>query len=152
MAYKKLYRSRDNVMIAGICSGLAEYFDIDPSLVRLATVLLIFPGGLSFWAYIVAWIIIPQKPLANVAPENAGSDTGPDVQPTEEEPAPIRDEQDKTKYVVGIILVALGLLFLFSNFNIFAWFSFFKLWPIILIIIGAIILIKGLNKGGVRES
>jgi phage shock protein C len=63
MSPKKLYRSRENVMLAGVCAGLADYFDIDPSLVRLAAVALLAAGGSSLLAYIAAWIIVPQKPL-----------------------------------------------------------------------------------------
>jgi phage shock protein C len=152
MTRKKLYRSRENAMIGGVCAGLAEYFDIDPSLVRLATVLLVFPGGLSFWAYIVAWIIIPHKPLSRSVPSDVSPSEAEPAQATGETPTEVRENNDKTKYVAGIILIVLGIFFLLNSFNVFVWFSFFKLWPIILIIIGAVILIKGLNRGGVDES
>jgi phage shock protein PspC (stress-responsive transcriptional regulator) len=58
---KRLYRSSDNV-IGGVCGGLAEYFEIDASVVRLITVLLFFFGGLSLWVYIIMWIVLPQSP------------------------------------------------------------------------------------------
>jgi phage shock protein PspC (stress-responsive transcriptional regulator) len=61
---KKLFRSRSNKMIAGICGGLAEYFDADPTVVRLIMALLVLAGGLSIWVYLVAWIIIPEQPAA----------------------------------------------------------------------------------------
>jgi phage shock protein C len=61
---RKLYRSRGNKMIAGICGGLAEYFDADPTVVRLIMALLVLAGGLSLWVYLVAWIIIPEQPAA----------------------------------------------------------------------------------------
>ena len=48
---KRIYRSRDNRMIAGVCAGLAEYVDIDPTIVRLLFVLGLFAGGATFWAY-----------------------------------------------------------------------------------------------------
>lgn len=57
---KRLTRSLSNRMIAGICGGLAEYFNIDPTLVRLLFVLgLIFVGG-TLWAYIIMWIVVPE--------------------------------------------------------------------------------------------
>ena len=58
---KRLYRSRRNRILAGVAGGLAEYFDFDPSLIRLLWVIagLIFGGGLI--AYIIAWIIIPEE-------------------------------------------------------------------------------------------
>lgn len=56
-------RSRTNRSIAGVCGGLAEYFDIDATAVRLATLLLILFGGLSIWIYIILWIVIPEEPI-----------------------------------------------------------------------------------------
>ena len=56
---RRFYRSRDQNVIAGICGGIAEYFNLDVSLVRVITFLLIFLGGVSLWAYIVLWIAIP---------------------------------------------------------------------------------------------
>lgn len=61
---KKLYRSRTDTKIAGVCGGLAEYFAIDVTIVRIVFVLLLLPGGLpGFIPYIVLWIIVPLKPL-----------------------------------------------------------------------------------------
>ena len=59
---RKLYRSRTERSIAGICGGLAEYFDSDPTMIRLLMLLLILFGGLSIWAYIILWIVIPEQP------------------------------------------------------------------------------------------
>lgn len=60
---RRLYRPRVNRSIAGVCSGLAEYFGIDPTLLRLITFMLILFGGLSIWIYIVLWIVIPEEPI-----------------------------------------------------------------------------------------
>ena len=59
----RLYRSRTNRSIAGVCGGIAAYFNSDVTLVRLATLLLILFGGLSFWVYVILWIIIPEEPV-----------------------------------------------------------------------------------------
>lgn len=59
---KRLYSSKKDKMLAGICGGLAEYFDVDPSLVRLATVLLCLYAGTGLLIYIIAAIIIPEDP------------------------------------------------------------------------------------------
>ena len=58
---KKLYRSKNNRRVAGVCGGIAEYFDIDPTLVRLLTLLFILLGGAGVITYLIAWIIIPEK-------------------------------------------------------------------------------------------
>lgn len=59
---KKLYRSREDKKIAGVCGGIAEYFGVDPTLVRLAAVLFIFASGAGLIAYVIAWAIIPERP------------------------------------------------------------------------------------------
>jgi phage shock protein PspC (stress-responsive transcriptional regulator) len=59
---KKLYRSRKNRVIAGICGGLAEYFDIDLIIVRLITLILVLSFGAGLIAYIIAWIVVPEEP------------------------------------------------------------------------------------------
>jgi phage shock protein C len=58
---KKLYLSDTNKKIGGVCGGLGEYLGIDPTLVRLALVLLFFLGGTGLLAYLIAWIIIPRR-------------------------------------------------------------------------------------------
>lgn len=58
----RLFRSSDNRIIAGICAGTAEFFGLDTGLIRVATLLLILFGGLSLWAYLILWIIIPTAP------------------------------------------------------------------------------------------
>ena len=62
-APRKLYRSRTDRSIAGICGGLAAYFGIDPTLLRLITLLLILFGGISIWVYVILWIVVPEEPL-----------------------------------------------------------------------------------------
>lgn len=59
---KKLYRSKTDRKIGGVCGGLGEYFGVDSTLVRLAAVVLIFASGAGLIAYIVAWAIIPERP------------------------------------------------------------------------------------------
>lgn len=60
---KKLYRSKDNIMLAGVCSGIAEYFNIDPTLVRLGFVIFGFATNIfSLLAYIIMSAIIPKRP------------------------------------------------------------------------------------------
>jgi phage shock protein PspC (stress-responsive transcriptional regulator) len=61
MNTNKLYRSKSNRMIAGVCAGLADYIGMDPTVVRLLTVLLFFlSASAAFWAYLIMWIVIPE--------------------------------------------------------------------------------------------
>ncbi|MBR3766878.1 MAG: PspC domain-containing protein [Clostridia bacterium] len=59
---KKLYRSTTDKKIAGVCGGIAQYFNIDSTLVRLAWLLLTIFAGLSIWLYVIAAIIMPEDP------------------------------------------------------------------------------------------
>ena len=59
---KRLYKSNQNKMIDGVCAGIAEYFNIDPTLVRLGVVVLCCMGGSGILAYIIAAVVIPRRP------------------------------------------------------------------------------------------
>ena len=61
---KRLYKSNENKMVDGVCGGIAEYFNLDPTIVRLAWVLFCALGGSGFLAYLIAAIIIPRCPEA----------------------------------------------------------------------------------------
>jgi phage shock protein PspC (stress-responsive transcriptional regulator) len=59
---RKLYRSRDKRMIAGVCGGLSEYIGVDPTIVRLLFALGLFLGTLTFWVYLVMMLVVPEEP------------------------------------------------------------------------------------------
>ena len=59
---KRLYRNTDDQMIGGVCSGVAEFVNVDPTAVRLAFLLLLFVGGGGLLVYLVMWAIMPVKP------------------------------------------------------------------------------------------
>ena len=59
---KRLYRSQTNKVVAGVCGGLAEYFNIDPVIPRIIFLLTVLPGGISILAYFIFWIVMPSEP------------------------------------------------------------------------------------------
>ena len=59
---KRLTRSRDK-MIAGVCTGIGNYLDIDPTIIRIAFVLLAFAGGAAILAYVIMWVIMPEDKI-----------------------------------------------------------------------------------------
>jgi phage shock protein PspC (stress-responsive transcriptional regulator) len=59
---KKLYRNTDEEKIAGVCAGLADYLNADPTLIRLLFVFLALTGTAGFWIYVIMWLIVPVKP------------------------------------------------------------------------------------------
>lgn len=60
--YKKLWRSRNNRKIAGVCGGLGDYFSIDPVWVRVIFIIFFLLGGAAFIVYIALWLIVPIEP------------------------------------------------------------------------------------------
>ncbi len=68
MTKKRLYLSRKDRMIGGVAGGIAEYFDVDSTLVRIVLLLLLLPGGAGLFAYIAAMIIIPEEPKVRMKP------------------------------------------------------------------------------------
>ena len=60
---KRLYRSNRDTMLGGVCGGIAEYFDVDPTFIRLGWILFCAVGGSGIIAYIIAAIVIPQDPV-----------------------------------------------------------------------------------------
>lgn len=59
---KKFYLSRKDKKIGGVCGGLAEYFDVDPFMVRLVIFCAVFFGGVSLWIYVLVWLLAPKEP------------------------------------------------------------------------------------------
>ena len=136
---KRLYLSNQNKVIAGVGGGLGEYFDIDPVLIRVGFVVLVFLHGFGLLAYIVAWIAMPRVPADQVV-----------VEPVNKaEPSPSR------KYLPGVTLVLIGLVFLLER--TFYWFEWRYLWPVLIILAGLALIWSALsnrqnNSGGVHES
>ena len=67
---KRLYRSRNTRILAGVCGGLAEYFNVDPTLVRVGAVLLSMAGGPGLILYIILALVIPEAPAYDEKPKN----------------------------------------------------------------------------------
>ncbi len=61
MAEKRLTRRLDNKMIGGVCSGLADYFNVDPTIVRVLFVIAFLSASAGFWIYIILWIVMPAQ-------------------------------------------------------------------------------------------
>ncbi|MFQ5824999.1 MAG: PspC domain-containing protein [bacterium] len=141
-APKRIYRSRVDRMLGGVCAGFAEYFKFDPTILRVLWVLAAFFGGFGILAYIISWIIIPENPSQT-------------EQKTKSESNP-----KNTSLIVGIVLIGIGLFFLFEeldwfNYYPFRWhwhpfgFGFFRfdvLLPLLIILIGIVYLVNIVKK------
>ena len=129
-------------MIAGVCGGIAEYFNIDPTLVRLAFVVLLFANGIGLLVYIIAAIVIPLNPTT--VPSR-----GPPVE------IPIAGNAvNVLVLVVGVLILLLGVASLISLYVGLAWSPWTILgfvgqvfWPLSLIAVGVIVLFIALSSG-----
>jgi phage shock protein C len=130
---KRLYRSTTNKIVAGVCGGLGEYFNIDPVFVRvIAVILAIIPHGFGIVAYIVAWIIIPKEREAGAVVEK-----------------PVQKQKPLSpwnKYLPGVILIAVGIILLLED--AWYWFHWEDFWPLLLIVAGLFLLLR---RSGRRE-
>ena len=152
MSAKRLYRSRQDCMIAGVCGGLAEYLDVDPSLVRLVVILTVFLGGVGLLLYFVAWLIVPENSEQSPNPafkknqklkddviqelRRTGSSFGDKLEDSIEE---LEGRPERRSMVfLGLALIALGTAFLFRH--LIPWLELQELWPVLLIVIGVLLL------------
>ena len=94
---KKFYRSRKDTKIAGVCGGIAKYFNVDSNIIRLLAVLTIFFGGGGIIAYIIAWIIIPLEPVEDESSDKQTSRSREKNQAETIVDAEIIDDSEKKK-------------------------------------------------------
>ena len=153
----KLYRSKKDCVIGGVCGGIAEYFDIDPTLVRLLAILIFFFGGSGLIAYIIGWIIIPQNPNGNTEDnsENKGEIKGKIKKGTDkankkaEENLPEGGSKGKSEknrnIILGVIFIIAGFVFMVSTFFPWiTWIAWSTFWPVIIIVVGLVIMIRAI--------
>lgn len=125
---RRLYRSRQDRVVAGVAGGLGQYMNIDPVLVRLGFVLLgLTSGGLGLVAYIIMAIIVPNRPEGEPEPSitsSASIDSG------------------RGREIAGYLLLGLGVLILASNLGMFRFLDWDRLWPLMLIAAGALLIVR----------
>ena len=141
MTNKKLYRNEDEAIFAGVCIGLADYFDLDVTLMRVIFVLLVIGGGSGLLIYIILWVVTPIK-KGGVIIENKEdvkelvNDLGKKTKNMAKEiKKDIKTSPRKSGGVLGIILMALGVMILLEKIMpmVIRW---DYVWPGILIFVG----------------
>lgn len=143
---KRIYRSETDKVIGGVCGGLGEYFSVDPTWIRILFVLSIFANGIGLIAYIIGWIVIPSR---RETVETVATDSGEagaanaTAEGASASPAQAKSSRHGMGFLPGIILVILGMVFLFDQ--VFYWFDFDYVWPLVLIGVGAILIYRATN-------
>ncbi|MFO7448008.1 MAG: PspC domain-containing protein [Ignavibacteriaceae bacterium] len=147
---KKLYRSTKDKMIGGVAAGLAEYFDIDATIVRVIFVVSLFLGGAGILAYIILWVVVPEKPRIFTVPSSETPGEVPlDADTTNPDPvAAYQESIDKRKQkrsvIGGLILIIFGMFFLADEF--FPRISFEDVFSVALIIAGILLLLNATKR------
>jgi len=153
---ERLYRSKINKVIGGVAAGLANYFNIDIALARVAFVLLAFFGGGGVLIYIVLWVVMPSDESINFnSQNNANSSNENDVyQQTDNNPTEFTAnkiaKKSNTGLVTGSILIFLGLIFLADK--IMPWYNIADLWPLVLVIAGVLMIKPNIFKQSKKQN
>ena len=133
METKRLTRSYRGV-IAGVCGGLGNYFNLDPVLVRAIFLLLFFMGG-GILLYVILWIVVPRDTnyCAPYQTENY-ADTSPiDIREDNKTTPPTPSSGNMAAYILGIALIAFGTILLLRKL---LFISLVRLFPVALIVVG----------------
>jgi phage shock protein C len=124
VAERRLYRTSTQKVVAGVCSGLGEYFAIDPVWFRIGFVVLAIAGGSGILIYLLMWLIVPPQPDGYIAPDSGrGSVTG--------------------VAVIGVVFVIAGTVALVNTAA--PWLGQY-VWPVVLLMGGLVLLLGGLKR------
>jgi phage shock protein C len=157
---ERLYRSRTDRMLFGVAGGMADWLDLDPSLVRLVWALLILAGGVGLLLYIIAALVIPEEPIGAAGADAAGSAPGPGTgaaasaspgEPAADEWSARRaarraaraERSGNGAMIFGVALIVLGGWFLVDRYlNI----DSALLLPAVLIVLGGALVVGALGR------
>ncbi|WP_259068567.1 PspC domain-containing protein [Mucilaginibacter sp. X4EP1] len=166
---KKLYRDEYHKVLGGVCSGLAEYFDMDVTVVRLLFAFTVIVMGVGIIPYIVLWIVLPKKgylynqynnPTVDytVPPQQPAGGFTQQSNPFSRNPfgdntfnqAPPLNYPQKQKsnagIIIGVVLIVIGAAVLVDEYDLIPDFDLGQLWPAILVLVGAALIVSGQRK------
>lgn len=152
---KRLYRSRTDRMIWGVCGGLAKYFNLDPTIIRILFVLLIFASGVGIIAYIIMAIVVPLEETRATQPGDVVRENVEEMKETasqmgrelrsafgEQKERPREQTLQQRRHTAfGVILIIIGVLVLLGTLNLFWWWRWSNFWPVIIIAIGILVIL-----------
>jgi len=152
---KRLYRSKQDRILLGVCGGLGEYFNVDPVIIRIIAVLLLIPGVFPvIIAYLVMAIVIPEEGAVVNTPSEAVRKNIDDIKETAEKlgqdiqqtlvpgqkagnQPENRTSQNRILFLIGVIVISTGIIILLATVLGWLW---RYLWPLCLIVAGLLII------------
>lgn len=129
MENKRLERDTQHKVFGGVCSGLANYFGVDVTLLRVLFAFLFFFASAGFWLYVILWIVMPSDGAVTVVDE-----TGQTVMQSSG-----GSQGHKGSFVLGLILIAIGALALINRY--LPEVNWNTVWPVLLIATGVLLLL-----------
>ncbi len=156
----RLYRSTTSRVFGGVAGGIADYFDVDPIIIRMLFLVIALAGGGGVLVYIILWIAIPPRPIMPPSFNMGGDTTAPPPPPGSSEYSadssqsyqaepmpPFQLEKEKNNrggLIGGLVLITLGSIFLADK--LIPRIDFGDLWPIILVVVGAVLIITNFSE------
>lgn len=139
---KRLYRSSKSKVFGGVAGGIAEYFDIDPIIIRILFLVIALAGGGGAIVYLIMWIAIPLEPFTPFTMNNsapyADNATQTDSQTGSSDFTNTVTDSKRGGLIGGIILISIGLMFFAAR--VLPNINFHQLWPLVLVVIGGILI------------
>ncbi|MFC1687012.1 PspC domain-containing protein [Patescibacteria group bacterium] len=145
---KKLYRSRTNRVISGVCGGLAEYYDIDVTIIRVVFVIFSFVQGFGILAYIILLLVVPETEGSKIPYDTEErfkgfvKDIGKKMESITKELPGEKPWIREPRNIFALAIIFIGLVALASSFFHIYWLQWHLFWPVALIILGIIFIIK----------
>jgi phage shock protein C len=151
----RLYRSRTDRFLGGVCGGLGKYLAIDPTIVRLIFLILLFTHGIGVGIYLILWFLLPVEGGAETTSGDIGDRIGEGMKNVGEDILEVtQTPHPKAGLWIGAGLIVLGAILFAERVAdmlglgwLSSWISWSTLWPILIIILGAALILRGTRKG-----
>jgi phage shock protein C len=150
---RRLYRHRSNRMIAGVCSGLGDYLQIDPTFVRIFFVLMALTNGIGVLIYFLMWIIVPPEDARSASLREAARTGADEIAEQarsmgEDLRQAVRSPNSQTWIYIGAGLIILGFFALLDNlpWGWLQWWNSNLFWPVLLILGGIALIVRYFRK------
>lgn len=158
---KGLYRSRNDSVIGGVAGGLAQYWHMDSTILRVVFLLVALFGGGGLILYIILWIAIPLEPVDFIFSDNETNHNNNNMeeetkQNANEQKPPFEPQGGKNpmkndgNLIAGLILITIGAIFLLDRF--IPRLDFGDLWPVILLVAGVLLIRNSIIKSKNQEE
>lgn len=154
---KKLYRSRTDRILLGVCGGLGKYLGVDPMLIRILFILLTLADGVGLLIYVVLAIVVPSEPGEDVVIDRGqkvkefadeisqkAKEVAGEIKVAVNDVKIGNEKRNNARNIIGIIIIVAGLAMLMDRFFpfYFNWFSWAVIWPALIIVLGVYLIVK----------